>query len=303
MQPSIAIQPTHKLMGVTLVLIAAVLWGVSGTVAQYLFQMKGFGAGWLVVIRLLTAGLLMLVLSYSKQKEKVWKVWGDRKDRVQLVIFGLLGMLGVQYTYFAAIESSNAATATILQYLGPVVILFYLVLRARRTPTYKELIVIVLALLGTFLLVTNGTVDSLSLSRAGLFWGLISAVALAFYTLHPAGLIKRWGTMVTVGWGMLIGGIGFSVVHHPWEVEGTWGISTGLAIFFIIIFGTLIPFYCYLESLQYISASETSTLACAEPLSAAIVSIIWLHVSFGWVQWIGTLLIIATIILISRWRN
>ncbi|WP_456278369.1 EamA family transporter [Bacillus sp. AK128] len=305
MQPSIAVQPqpTQKLMGVALVLIAAILWGVSGTVAQYMFQMKGFNAGWLVVIRLLMAGILMLMISYPKHKQKIWKVWANKHDRLQLLLFGLLGMLGVQYTYFAAIEASNAATATILQYLGPVVILFYLVLKARRTPTYKELIVIILALLGTFLLVTNGTIDSLSLSKEGLFWGLTSAVALAFYTLHPAGLIKRWGTMLIVGWGMLVGGVGFSFIYQPWDIQGTWGISSILAIVFIIIFGTIIPFYCYLESMNYISPSETSTLACAEPLSAAIVSIIWLHVTFGWVQWIGTLLIIITILLISRWRH
>ncbi|MBM7660932.1 drug/metabolite transporter (DMT)-like permease [Bacillus mesophilus] len=303
MQPSIAVQPTHKMMGVTLVLVAAILWGVSGTVAQFMFQVKGFNAGWLVVIRLLFAGLLMLMVTYPKQKHKVWKIWRSKQERIHLVLFGLLGMLGVQYTYFAAIEASNAATATILQYLGPVVILFYLVIRARRSPTYKELIVIILALIGTFLLVTDGTVHSLTLSKGGLFWGLASAIALAFYTLHPASLIKKWGTMVVVGWGMLIGGIGFSFIFHPWDIQGTWDSSSIFALLFIIVFGTLIPFYCYLESMNYISPSETSTLACAEPLSAAVVSIIWLHVSFGWVQWIGTIFILATIMLISRWRN
>jgi drug/metabolite transporter (DMT)-like permease len=303
MQPTIAIQPTHRIMGVMLVLLAATLWGVSGTVAQYLFQGKGFTAGWLTVVRLLAAGVLMLLLSFPKNKESIWKIWSNAKDRSYLLLFGILGMLGVQYTYFAAIELSNAATATILQYLGPVVILVYLVIRAKRSPTNKELVVILLALTGTFLLVTNGTINSLTLSRGGLFWGLTSAIALAFYTLQPSQLIKKWGTMVVVGWGMLIGGIGFSFVHAPWDIHVSWEVSSILATVFIIIFGTLIPFYCYLESLNYISPSETSTIACAEPLSAALLSIIWLHVTFGWVQWIGTLLIIITIILISRWRE
>jgi drug/metabolite transporter (DMT)-like permease len=303
MQPTVAIQPTHRIMGVGLVLLAATLWGISGTVAQYLFQGKGFNAGWLVVIRLLTAGVIMLIISYPKNKQEIWKIWSNAQDRIHLLLFGLLGMLGVQYTYFAAIELSNAATATILQYLGPVVILVYLVIRAKRTPTNKELVVILLALTGTFLLVTNGTIHSLTLSRGGLFWGLTSAIALAFYTLQPSQLIKKWGTMLVVGWGMFIGGIGFSFIHAPWDIQVTWEFSSILAIIFIIIFGTLIPFYCYLESMSYISPSETSTIACAEPLSAALLSIIWLHVTFGLVQWIGTLLIIITIILISRWRD
>jgi drug/metabolite transporter (DMT)-like permease len=303
MQPSIAIRPTHKYMGVALVLIATTLWGVSGTVAQFLFQSKGFHAEWLVVVRLLAAGVLMLVASYPKNKKEIWRIFGSKRDRAQLLLFGLLGMLGVQYTYFAAIEVSNAATATILQYLGPVVILVYLVSKAKRMPTNHELIVIFLALAGTFLLVTNGTLDSLTLSGWGLFWGILSAVALAFYTLQPSQLIQKWGTMLVVGWGMLIGGVGFSFVHAPWDINVSWSFSTIMATLFIIVFGTLIPFYCYLESLRYLSASEASVLSCAEPLSAAILSIVWLHVTFGIVQWIGTVFILVTIMLISRSRN
>jgi drug/metabolite transporter (DMT)-like permease len=303
MQSTIAIQPSHKYMGVALVLMATILWGVSGTVAQFLFQSRGFNAEWLVVVRLLAAGVLLLLVSYPKNKQQLWKIWGSTKDRVQLLLFGLLGMLGVQYTYFAAIEASNAATATILQYLGPVVILIYLVCRAKRLPTSNELMVITLALTGTFLLVTNGTINSLSLSGWGLFWGISSAVALAFYTLQPSQLIKKWGTMLVVGWGMFIGGIGFSFVHAPWDIHVSWTFTSVMATIFIIIFGTLIPFYCYLESLRYLSASEASVLSCAEPLSAAILSIIWLHVTFGIVQWIGTLLILITIMLISRSKN
>jgi drug/metabolite transporter (DMT)-like permease len=298
-----AIQPTHKYMGVALVLMATILWGVSGTVAQFLFQSRGFHAEWLVVVRLLTAGMIMLSISYPKNKQSIWKVWGNRRDRIQLLLFGLFGMLGVQYTYFAAIEASNAATATILQYLGPVVILLYLVLRAKRLPTNIELTVIGLALTGTFLLVTNGTLDSLTLSGWGLFWGISSAVALAFYTLQPSHLTQKWGTMLVVGWGMFIGGIGFSFVHAPWDIHVSWTFTSIMATIFIVIFGTLIPFYCYLESLRYLSASEASVLSCAEPLSAAILSIIWLHVTFGIVQWVGTVLILITIMLISRRRS
>lgn len=68
-------------------------------------------------------------------------------------------------------------------------------------------------------------------------------------------------------------------------------------------FGTLIAFYCYLESLTYISASETSILASVEPLSAAFLSVVWLHVSFGLEEWLGTLCIISTIIILSFVKN
>ncbi|MFZ3588459.1 EamA family transporter [Bacillus sp. DJP31] len=303
MQPSVAIQPNQRVHGVALVLMAATLWGVSGTIAQYLFQEKAFNAGWLVVVRLLAAGLLMLLLSYPKNKDKIWSVWRNKKDRIQIIIFSLFGMLAVQYTYFEAIELSNAATATVLQYLGPVLILGFMVIKSKRLPTYNELLVIFLAVVGTFLLVTNGSLGSLSISGWGLFWGISSAFALAFYTLYPSQLIQKWGTMVVVGWAMFIGGVSLSFVHAPWDIQASWGLTSVMAIIFIIILGTLIPFYCFLESMRYISASEASTLSCTEPLSAAIISVVWLHVSFGVVQWIGTIFIVSTIFLISRWKS
>jgi drug/metabolite transporter (DMT)-like permease len=71
-------------------------------------------------------------------------------------------------------------------------------------------------------------------------------------------------------------------------------------VLFVIIFGTLIAFYCYLESLKHISASEAIVLASAEPLSAAALSVLWLHVTFGWTEWLGTILIIATVFLLSQ---
>ncbi|NKQ18655.1 DMT family transporter [Brevibacillus laterosporus] len=290
-------------VGVALVLTGAVLWGISGTVAQYLFQQQGFSPEWLVVIRLLLSGIILLGIAYRKEKQNIWGIWKNNQERLNLILFGILGMLAVQYTYFAAIKHGNAATATILQYLAPVLITCYVAIRLKRFPTLKELLAVILALLGTFLLVTHGSIRSLSISGWALFWGIASAVALAFYTLHPHKLLAKWGAAIVVGWAMLIGGIGFSLVHPPWRLEGQWSISSSLAVIFIVLFGTLIAFYCYLESLKYLSASETSLLACVEPVSAAVLSVIWLHVSFGFTDWVGTLCILVTIAILSLGGN
>jgi len=287
-----------RITGMAMVLAGASLWGISGTVAQYLFR-HGYTAEWLVVIRLLLAGMLLLAVAYKKEGMRIWAVWKGKEDAINLVIFGVLGMLCVQYTYFAAITHSNAATATVLQYLGPVIVTIYMAAKAKRLPTSREMAAVILAMFGTFLLVTQGRISSLSISGAALFWGLASAVAMAFYTIHPYNLLKKWGAMIIVGWGMLIGGIGFSFVHPPWRLVGQWSPPAFAAIAFIVIFGTLIAFYCYLESLKYLSAAETSLLASVEPLSAVMTSVIWLKVAFGPPEWSGTFCIIATIALLS----
>nr|WP_052002159.1 EamA family transporter [Halalkalibacter wakoensis] len=287
-----------RMKGIFLVLLGAILWGVSGTVAQYLFEQQAFNAEWLTVIRLLSAGVLLLL--FARRRQNIWAIWQRRGNRISVVLFGIFGMLAVQYTYFAAIAASNAATATLLQYTGPVMIALYLLIRFKTWPSMQQVVAIILALLGTFLLVTHGQFTSLSISGWALFWGLASAVALAFYTLQPIKLLNEFGSAVVVGWGMVIGGIGMSVVHQPWNVVGNLNPLSIAALLFVVLFGTLIAFYSYLESLKYLKPTETSLLACAEPLSAAVLAVVWLNVSFGGAEWLGASCIIATIVILSR---
>ena len=288
-----------RIKGILLVIIGSMLWGISGTVAQFLIQEKGFSTEWLVVIRLLVAGLLLLLYTYIKGGQSIWKIWESNHSCLSLVLFSIIGMLGVQYTYFAAIKHGNAATATILQYLSPVLIACYLIIRNKKIPSLQEFIAITLAMFGTFLIITKGSIHTISISKLALFWGISSAFAAAFYTLQPRHLLGKYGSSVVVGWGMLIGGIAFSFIHQPWNFTGQWSVTSILAVIFVVLFGTLIAFYCYLESLKYIQPTEASVLSSAEPLSAAFLSVLWLRVPFDMPQLLGTLCIIITIIILS----
>ena len=288
-----------RVTGILLVILGTMLWGISGTVAQFLFQQKGFTAGWLVAVRLLISGLALLIYGYIKKDTNLTKIWYSKKDRIKLILFGILGMLGVQYTFFAAINHSTAATAAILQYLSPVIITCYLVARNKKLPNLKQLIAILLALTGTFFIITSGDIHSLSLSKLGLFWGIASAICSAIYTLQPVSLIKKYGSIVVVGWGMLIGGISFSFICSPFNFVGEVSLSSILGVLFVIVFGTIIAFYCYLESLKHLVPTETSILGCVEPLSATLLSILWLKVPFGFAEFLGTLCIISTVIILS----
>ncbi|GKU24954.1 DMT family transporter [Clostridium folliculivorans] len=292
-------KPQPRIKGFVLVIFSTMLWGVSGTVAQYLFQQKGFSPEWLVVIRLLISGIVLLSFATLRGNKNVRKIWSSKYTIFNLICFALIGMLGVQYTYFAAIKHGNAATATILQYLYPVIIIFYMTIRTKKAPSSKEIIAISLTILGTFLIITKGNVSTLSISKIALFWGVTSAFAAAFYTLQPVYLLARYDSITVVGWGMFIGGIGFSFIQKPWVSTGQWSVSSILAIIFVVLFGTLIAFCCYLESLKYIKPIEVSILSSIEPLSAAFLSVFWLHVNLGIFQWLGTACIIFAIIYLS----
>lgn len=290
----------NKKIGIFLVLTAALFWGISGTASQYLFQHLLVSTEWLTTVRLLLAGMILLFIAYKREGNRIFDIWKQKADIVAILIFGIIGMIGVQYTYLAAIKHGNAATATVLQYLGPVLVTSYFLFLEKRIPSLKETFALLFALLGTFLLVTHGNIHQLSISKEAFIWGILSAIGLAFYTIQPIPLLRRWGSMIVVGWGMLAGGVVFSFVHAPWNFEGSWNFTANFLLIFIIICGTVLSFYSYLESLKYLTASETSLLATTEPLSAAVTSVVFLSVPFGLIDWIGTFCILTTIVILTR---
>lgn len=296
----IPIKFSDHTLGAGLAVFAASLWGVSGACAQYVFEQKGNSIDWLVTVRLLIAGVLLLVYASLRHPYQWLVIWQTAYSVKQLMAFGVLGMLGVQYTYFAVIEHSNAAVGTVLQYLGPTVIAIYLTVVHKRWPSRHELAAILLALVGTVLLVTHGELGVLQISTEALLWGLSSALALAFYTLQPVELLKRHDSAVVVGWGMLVGGLAYLGWSQPGSVPGHWDLGTWAAVVFIVVMGTLVPFYCYLLAVKKIGPQHTSLYACAEPLSAALVSVLWLGVAFGWLDVLGSLCIVLTIYILSK---
>jgi drug/metabolite transporter (DMT)-like permease len=58
-----------------------------------------------------------------------------------------------------------------------------------------------------------------------------------------------------------------------------------------------------MESLKYIRPSEASLLACAEPLSASFLAVVWLQVSFSMIEWLGAFCIILAIFVLSAIRR
>ena len=285
-------------LGFLYAIVAAILFGVGGSLAQFLFQQRGVDTGWLVTMRLLFAGSALLLASAARQGWQVLAVW--RADALPLLAFGLIGMMPVQYTYMAAIEASNSAAATVLQFTAPAMVAAWLALTRRRLPDARELLAVALAVMGTFLLATHGRVGALSISAVALFWGVVSAVAAAFNSLQPTGLLKRHGPAVVAGWGMLVGGLALSVLHPPWKVQGIWDVQAGVFLAFILVFGTLVSFYLFNRALALIGAQKTILLTCGEPLSAAVLAVWWLGVSWGVMDWLGTACILVTIVLLSK---
>ncbi|EFE87645.1 DMT family transporter [Fusobacterium periodonticum] len=279
--------------------VGGTLWGVNGVMGNYLFLNKNVTTPWLIPYRLILAGFLLLGYLYYKKGSKIFDILKNPKDLAQILLFGLIGMLGTQYTYFSAIQFSNAAIATVLTYFGPTLVLIYMCLREKRKPLKYEVVSICLSSFGVFLLATHGDITSLQISFKALIWGILSALSVVFYTVQPESLLKKYGASIVVAWGMMIGGIFIAFVTKPWNISVTFDFVTFLVLMLIIVFGTIIAFILYLTGVNIIGPTKASIIACIEPVAATICAILFLGVSFGFLDLIGFICIISTIFIVA----
>ena len=170
-------------IGVIITLVAAVFWGFSGTCAQYIFDNFDADPTYLTAVRLLAAGLILVIIGLFTDRKNMISIWTDRTSALRLIIFTVTGFLFCELTYMKAISYSNSGTATILQYLGPVLIMIVSCFLARKLPKRKEVCAIIMALIGVFFIATHGRIDTMVITPLGLSWGLWSAVALMLYTM------------------------------------------------------------------------------------------------------------------------
>ena len=279
--------------------VGGTLWGINGVMGNYLFLNKNVTTPWLIPYRLILAGFLLLSYLYYKKGSKIFDILKNPKDLLQIVLFGLIGMLGTQYTYFSAIQFSNAAIATVLTYFGPTLVLIYMCLREKRKPLKYEIVSICLSSFGVFLLATHGDITSLQISFKALVWGILSALSVVFYTVQPESLLKKYGASIVVAWGMMIGGIFITFVTKPWNISVTFDFVTFLVLMLIIVFGTIIAFILYLTGVNIIGPTKASIIACIEPVAATICAILFLGVTFDFLDLIGFICIISTIFIVA----
>ena len=287
------------IIGTFLTIAGGILWGISGVCGQFLFQSKDVTASWLVPLRLMTAGFLLLCYYLIRDKGKAFDIWKTKRNRIDIIIYGLAGMMLCQYSYFQTIEWSNAGTATVIQYLGPALIVVWVCLQTRRLPEKKEVLGVILAVTGIFLIATHGNPTTLALSQKALIMGLISAVSVVLYTVKPARMQAEFDTPLILAWGMLIGGIALTIAFRPWNNKVIFDGETFTALTFIILFGTMAGFSMYMTGVKMIGSVRASLYSCVEPVASIVLTAVWMKVSFTTPDLIGTAFVIATIIILA----
>ena len=195
-----------------MIIFGAMLWGATGPMMEWILDTGTMSVSFMLIIRLLLAGIAVLLVLKMKgvhiMRPLLNKVWLR-----QMCIFGVIGMLGVQFTFAGSIHTSNAVIATLFQFLAPIYIILFVSIRHKAKPPIAQVVGMAVTLAGLYLLLTNGSISGFALTKEALFFGLALGFAFAFYTLYPVRLMNEWGVLLSVGWGMLIGGLALLLMN------------------------------------------------------------------------------------------
>lgn len=289
---------TKKEKGTMMTLAAGLAWGISGISGQYLMS-HGVHVNLLTSLRLLITGIFLLSLARSKQKEHLVAAWKQPKFLKQVLLFSIFGLVLNQYAFLRAIHLTNAGTATVLQYMAPILILSIVCILNRQRPTSFEIIAIAMAILGTYMIATHGKLGSLAITPKGLMWGLGSAITYSIHILLPVKLIHEWGSTIVIGSGMFIGGILFSLVTKAWQYPLQINVMSILAYIGIIGIGTIFAYTFFLKGVSIVGAVKGSLLASVEPVSSVFLTVLVLGEIFYPIDLLGMLFIFLAVTLIS----
>ena len=289
-------------LGYLVTVVAALCWGASGVSAEYLMSRHGIELTLISFLRMSIGGVLTLayvllrscgVSARHRDLIRAPRNWRD------LAIYAVFGLAACQITYMGVIRASNAGTGTILEYLGLILIVVWVCLTHGRWPRACEVIAIVLAVSGTFLLCTHGVLDSLVITPTALAWGAVAALTLATYTLLPARLIAAYGANVVVAYGLLIAGACVGLVGRVWRFDITWTPDVVLAMFITVVLGTTVAFTAYLWGVDRIGPVKASLIASLEPIAATAFSALIMGSSYTGTDIVGMVLIVGAVVTIS----
>lgn len=292
-------QTNHHMRGIIYASLAAILWGMTGITSQYLFQAGGVNVAWMMGVKMFLASITLLIIAYSKEKNTIFDIFHSIKDVFSLVVFSLFGMAGVQFTYSMTVHHSNATIATILQTLGVILVIFYSAVIFKQWPKRQEWIAVITALVGAWFLITKGSLTSLALSPITLIWGIFLMITQMGNSVLPINLLKKYSSEVVSGWAMLVGGIVFEFIHPVWVDIPAFTLLNVSNMLFLIFIGTALAYYLFVLSLESISSTEATLLDTFEPLTAAILDLTIMNMTFNWAEYLGSFLVICTVFILA----
>lgn len=293
------------LRGVVLVLVAASLWGTTGT-AQSLAGGE-LQAAWFGTLRLVVAALFFVVLT----RLALWRGRAggapalptvDPRGAWHACIGAGLCMAVYNLAFFAGIRATGVALGTAVALgSGPLWSGVMQALLQRRWPTPAWWLGTVLAISGGALMAGIGSAVAQSADAWGLMLCALAGLSYAAYTL----ITKRLATRLPAATVTLRAFAVAAAVALPLAAWGS-GLPVALswgevaAVLYLGVFATGAAYLMFGLALRHVSAATGVTLALFDPVVASLLAAGVLGEALGASAWGGLALVLAGVWFVVR---
>lgn len=285
--------------GLGAVLIAAILWGTTGTAAAMAPQVSPIAIG---AAAMGFGGLLQAFMARNKicqQRQALKQHW-------PLLLAGGISVLIYPLAFYASMRLAGVTIGTVIS-IGSAPLCSVLIERIfeKNSISKRWLIGIIIALSGITLLClaeSHGASVSNNNQNAflGILLGTVAGLTYAAYSWTSRRLMQK-GIAAAAAMGATFG-IGGLMLLPVLLLSGSafllsWqNFSVGLYMALIPMF---LGYICFGYGLARIKASLAITITLIEPVVAAFLAVLMLGERLPTIGWIGVLLILASLIFVT----
>lgn len=289
--------------GGTSILLAATLWGTTGTTQTVILDTAGpFSIG---AARIVIGGMLLLVLaSVVKRGAPVRRLLGsprtDRRRVLLLIILGALCVAVYQISFFASVATTGVAVGTVVTIGSGPAFAGVLATTLGKRPSSRWLLATTGAIVGCAALVSGG--EAAGVVPVGILLALVAGFGYAGYATITGYLITKGDDDLAVI-AALFAGAGFLLLPGLIATTPGWLLSPDGLTVALYLGGvtTTVGYVLYARGLRTTTVPTATTLTMAEPVVAALLGLIVLNEHLGTVALAGLGLIgVSLLLLVPR---
>lgn len=298
---------THPVRGYVFIAAATLLWGVAATLGRAAFTGRLLLSGQALqpidplILSQSRTTISFLVLLPVLLWRRGWRTFKlPASDFGRTLALGILGVAASNYLYYLSIQKTNVATAIVLQYTAPVLVLLYMVVRGLQRATAQRVAAVGLAVLGSALAIGVVGAGGFRLDPIGVLAALLAAVSFAFYNIAGHRLLTRYDRWIVLLYTTFSAAAFWIFVNPPWKLAAAHYSAEQLA--FLAVFAVvsmLAPFSLYFAGLQYLEPTRAIVVSCLEPVFSIVLAALLLGEALRPMQALGIVIVLVAIVIVQ----
>lgn len=289
---SIAVMSADTRRGITMILLAAMLWGTTGTAQSFL--PSGLPSVWVGALRLLVASLFFGLVWLSAPRPPA-----GRFEWRWLLLAGLC-IAAYNLAFFAGVRATGIAVGTAVAIgSGPIWAGLLQWMSSGRWPSAAWWGGTLLAVAGGALLVIEPG-NTQALSSSGVVLCLLAGLSYAAYALINKRLVVQADPGQVTG--IVFGIAALVALPAAWLNAGVPALNAGGlgVVLYLGVVATGLSYLLFSRALRHVSGSTGVTLALGEPVTAFGLAVLVVGERPGWLALAGLLAVLAGLAWVIR---